>query len=151
MRVHSNPLWSALVCAALTGCAGSLEPGFAGGIHPDHGIDRVRRTGSARVLAREEIGDHGMVLDALARSIPGVRAHRLSSCPQIELRGRSSLTTPTNPLVYVDGTRTGDTCILSTLRAEDVQRVEVYPNGVSPRPGYSTHHGGLVLIFTRQD
>lgn len=150
MRVHAAPLWGALVCAALTGCAGAPGPGPGGSLHPEHRVEGARRTSSATVLDREEIGDHGMALDALARGIPGVRAQRLSSCPQIELRGRISISTPTNPVVYVDGTRTTDTCTLSTLRAEDVQRIEIYPMGVAPRPGYSTHSGGLVLVFTRR-
>jgi hypothetical protein len=55
----------------------------------------------------------------------------------------------TNPHVYVDGTRTTDTCILETLRAEDVERIEVYPQGFTTRPGYGTHANGLILVFMR--
>lgn len=151
MKLYSTQVWSALVCAVLTGCAGLQGSGSDVGIAPDDGAERVGLTASATVLARDDIGDQGMVLDALARGIPGVRSVRSTACPQIVLRGRSSLTSPTNPLVYVDGTRTADTCILSSIRAADVRRVEVYPMGVSQRPGYSTHHGGLLLIFTRRE
>jgi hypothetical protein len=56
----------------------------------------------------------------------------------------------TDPLVYLDGTRTRDTCILEQLRATDVERVEIYPMGVTTRPGYSTHPHGLILVFMRE-
>jgi hypothetical protein len=54
-----------------------------------------------------------------------------------------------NPQVYVDGTRATDTCILQSLRSDDVDSVEVYPMGVTKRPGYATHAHGLILVFLR--
>ena len=45
-----------------------------------------------------------------------------------------------NPHVYVDGTRTTDTCVLDSLRTTDVERVEVYPQGFTTRPGYARTH-----------
>ena len=55
-----------------------------------------------------------------------------------------------NPHVYVDGTRATDTCVLTSLRSHDVERVEVYPQGVTRRPGYGTHAHGLILVFMKQ-
>ena len=53
------------------------------------------------------------------------------------------------PHVYVDGTLSADTCILESLRTNDVRSVEVYPQGFTKRPGYATHAHGLILIFMR--
>ncbi len=50
----------------------------------------------------------------------------------------------------MDGTRALDTCILGMLRAGDVRRVEIYPMGVTTRPGYSPHSHGLILVFLRE-
>jgi hypothetical protein len=54
-----------------------------------------------------------------------------------------------NPQVYVDGTRTVDTCILESLTTDNIESIEIYPMGVTMRPGYSTHAHGLILIFMR--
>ena len=34
---------------------------------------------------------------------------------------------------------------------DDVARVEVYPQGVTRRPGYGTHAHGLILVFMRTE
>jgi len=49
----------------------------------------------------------------------------------------------------VDGARATDTCVLESLRATDIGRVEVYPQGFTSRPGYRTHAEGLILVFMR--
>ena len=54
------------------------------------------------------------------------------------------------PSVYVDGTHVGDTCILEALDAREVDRVEVYPMGVTNRPGYPGNNAGLILVFLRR-
>ena len=38
-------------------------------------------------------------------------AQRTDGCPQITLRGRNSVNGNSNPVIYVDGNRTGNTCI----------------------------------------
>jgi hypothetical protein len=45
--------------------------------------------------------------------------------------------------------RGADTCILATLASADVRLVEVYPQGVTGRPGYVTSARGLILVFRR--
>jgi len=40
-----------------------------------------------------------------------------------------------------------DTCILESLRAQDVESVEIYPMGFTTRPGYASHAHGLILVF----
>ncbi|UCC73618.1 MAG: hypothetical protein JSV86_03380 [Gemmatimonadota bacterium] len=92
----------------------------------------------------------GSVIDALVGRVPNFRVQRLSDgCPQIRLRSHVSFESVTNPHVYVDGTRIADTCILDSLRAQNVELVEIYPMGVTTRPGYGTHAHGLILVFLR--
>lgn len=92
------------------------------------------------------------VLDAIRRVMPHVQVAGWTNnqCPMVQLRGKSSVTGNTDPDVYVDGTRTVDTCPLSTLPAIQTERVEVYPSGVTPRPGYPSRGNGLILIFLRR-
>jgi hypothetical protein len=92
----------------------------------------------------------GSVIDAMIGRVPNFRVQRVSgTCPQISLRTHVSFESVTNPHVYVDATRIADTCILDSLRAQNVELVEVYPMGVTTRPGYATHAHGLILVFMR--
>jgi hypothetical protein len=92
------------------------------------------------------------VLDAIRRVMPQLRVSDWSRnhCPALQLRGKDSVTGSSDPDVYVDGTRTGDTCPLVTLQASQTRRIEVYPLGVTPRPGYSSSGHGLILIFVER-
>ena len=113
----------------------------------------VTSSNGAIVITGSALDDGpGPLLPAIAGKVPSMRVrHRNGQCPQIALRSHVSFDprVVVNPLVYVDGTRAGDTCILEGLRASDVQRVEVYPLGFTTRPGYSTHAHGLILVFMR--
>jgi hypothetical protein len=92
----------------------------------------------------------GDVLGALEGRIPGMRVQRhVDQCPQVVLRSHVTFQSVVNPHVYVDGTRATDTCILETIRTDDVESVEVYPMGYTTRAGYGTHAHGLILIFLR--
>jgi len=71
-------------------------------------------------------------------------------CPLVQLRGKDSLAGSSEPDVYVDGTRTADTCPLVTLQAAETRRIEVYPQGVTSRPGYPSSGHGLILIFVER-
>ena len=93
------------------------------------------------------------VLDAMRNRLPAIKIQDdPSGCPQIELRGRDAIdiNASSNPLVYVDGTRSNDTCALITLPAASVRRVEIYPLGYTPRPGYAGSGHGLILIFLKR-
>ena len=92
------------------------------------------------------------VLDAIKRAMPQLRVSDWSRnhCPTVQLRGKDSVTGSSDPDVYVDGTRTGDTCPLVTLQATETRRIEVYPNGVTSRPGYPSSGHGLILIFVER-
>lgn len=74
---------------------------------------------------------------------------RSGVCPEIEFRGRSSISMPASPSVYVDGQHASDTCVLDLISPVDVDYLEVYPMGVSNRAGYFSNSGGLILVFTK--
>lgn len=111
----------------------------------------VRNEGGATIISGVALDDsRGSILDALQGRVPGLRILvHLDQCPQITLRSHVSFQSVVNPMVYVDGTRAVDTCVLQTLRTQDVEAVEVYPMGVTMRPGYATHAHGLILVFMR--
>lgn len=92
------------------------------------------------------------VLEAIRLVMPQLKVTgwTINRCPMVELRGKDSVTGNSDPDVYVDGTRTVDTCPLSTLPAMQTQRIEVYPQGVTSRPGYSSRGHGLILIFLQR-
>lgn len=78
-----------------------------------------------------------------------MKVRQVSGCPELEIRGRKSLTALTPPGIYVQGQRAANTCILTTINPAEVSRVEVCPGGVAGRPGYSCQLGGLILIFLK--
>ena len=122
-----------------------------GGVQDRPANEGVSREKGALVLTGSALMDGpGSVLAAMAGKVPNLRVRQLAQqCPEITLRGQISIQGVSNPHVYVDGTRTTDTCILETLRTDDVERVEVYPQGFTTRPGYATHAPGLILVFLR--
>ena len=112
----------------------------------------VSRDGGALVLTGVALqdGQGGTLLAAMVGKVPSFRVQqRRGQCPEINVRNTTSYVGSTNPSVYVDGTHATDTCILEILRANDVERVEVYPQGYTTRPGYGTHQHGLILVFMR--
>lgn len=142
-------LLSACALAVLVdGCSplgerGGLASGGRRGVYRERG---------ALVLGGPTLqGGRGSLLDALRGRIPSFRLSRAAGrCPRISLRGTGATVGRLgNPSVYVDGTHATDTCILEALRANDTQRVEVYPMGFTTRPGYGTESNGLILVFMR--
>lgn len=111
----------------------------------------VEIQGGATVISGVTLeNETGSVLDALVGRVPNLRIRRPSGdCPQINLRTSVSFESVTNPQVYVDGTQIADTCILESLLAQNVELVEIYPMGVTSRPGYTTHSHWLILVFLR--
>lgn len=92
------------------------------------------------------------VLEAIRQAMPQIKVTGWTAnhCPTVELRGKDSVTGNSDPDVYVDGTRTIDTCPLTTMPAMQAERIEVYPMGVTSRPGYPSRGHGLILIFLRR-
>jgi hypothetical protein len=139
-------LWSALLLAS--GCVSARQAGPDADARPRDGVFTER---GATVLTGTALTDgHGSLLDTMRGKIPSFRVHRgTGQCPGIALRGSVTVAGVTSPDVYVDGARATDTCILESLRATDIDRVEVYPMGFTTRPGYRTHSEGLILVFLR--
>jgi len=94
--------------------------------------------------------NNGPLLRFLYARVPGMSVDYTSPvCPRVHLRGRKSLFGSSDPVVYLDGARTANVCILDDLLTRDLRRVEVYPMGVTNRPGYEAHPNGLILVFAR--
>ncbi len=136
------------VAVLLAGCA-TAQP-FDRSTEP--GAPRSQPTAGAVVITRKALAaDPGRtVLDAIRLRMPQLQVMGWSypdRCPQLQLRGKDSVTGGSNPDIYVDGTHTPDTCPLVTMQAAETDRVEVYPFGVTSRPGYPSSPHGLILIF----
>jgi hypothetical protein len=106
---------------------------------------------SGTVLTGPDLYEHGgTLLRYLYARIPGMTVDYGSPvCPRVHIRGRKSIMGSSDPIVYVDGARTANSCILADLHTRDLSRVEIYPMGVSNRPGYEAHPNGLILVFLR--
>lgn len=96
------------------------------------------------------------LLQAMESYIPQVRVNYNPGttagdrCPLVSLRGPLTGTALSNPLVYLNGTRMTNTCILTRIRTGELERVEIYPSGFTARSGYVTHPHGLILVFSRR-
>lgn len=141
---HGIAPLSVLIPVALLSACGAGPGAMAEG-------DTIRSRGGATVVSGAALLDGaGSVLETLRGKVPGLRIRSDGGpCPRITLRNDASYQTQVNPLVYVDGTRSTDTCVLESIRSRDVELVEVYPRGVTRRPGYGMHAHGLILVFLR--
>lgn len=141
---HGTPVLAVLLPVAVLFACGMLPPVTT------H-TDSVRSRGGGTVLSGAALLDgEGSVLETLRGKVPGLRIRSDGGpCPRITLRNDASYQTQVSPLVYVDGTRTTDTCVLESIRSRDVELVEIYPRGVTRRPGYGMHAHGLILVFLR--
>jgi hypothetical protein len=88
------------------------------------------------------------LLEVLRQYIPNLKVVQTRDCPRLNLRGISTLQTPSDPAIYVAGQRAASTCILTQLNITDVERVEVYPSGI-PRGAYQTDPYGVILVIMR--
>ena len=125
---------------------------LAGPERPSRTEGGVFSRGGAIIISGVALDDGpGSILSAIRGKVPSLRIQRPSGeCPRISLRNFVTFQSVVNPHVYVDGTRMTDTCVLESLRTEDVESVEVYSMGITRRPGYAPHAHGLILVFMRQ-
>ena len=101
---------------------------------------------SGTVIKGSEIG--GNLLESLRGRVGAMTiSYPPNACPAITFRGARSIRNQANPDVYVDGTRMLDTCILQQISSNDIDFIEVYPSGNTPRSGYQRNPFGLILIF----
>jgi hypothetical protein len=149
MKINRRTGAALAVVCVLTGACGMNAADPHPAASPDE--DGVTQQKGAIVVTGRALDDGaGNVLAALAGKVPNMRVrHTASQCPEIALRSQVNFRGLVSPYVYVDGTRATDTCVLETLRASDVERVEIYPQGFTTRPGYATNAHGLILVFMR--
>ena len=107
---------------------------------------------SATVITASELAAYNRpLIDIMRQRLPGAHiAQSTDGCPDIALRGKSTVSGSSAPAIYVDGNQSSNTCILNELRTVDLDQVEVYPGGVPPRAGYRTHPYGVILIFMKR-
>ena len=107
---------------------------------------------SATVITAAELAAYNRpLIDIVRQRLPGAHiAQSTDGCPDIALRGKSTVSGSSAPAIYVDGNQSSNTCILNELRTVDLDQVEIYPGGVPPRAGYRTHPYGVILIFIKR-
>lgn len=94
----------------------------------------------------------GSVLEALRTNIPSVRISTpTGECPRIIFRGDLSGVMRRDPSVYVDKTLMGDTCILNSILAQDVDYIEVYPSGQTADATIRRNPAGVIVIYRRKE
>lgn len=136
-----------LLTTTVAACGSAPASDSVSGVTPLTGGNST----SGLVLTGPDLYEHGgTLLRYLHARIPGLSVDYASPiCPRVHIRGRKSLMGSSDPIVYVDGARTANSCVLEDLHTRDLSRVEVYPMGVSNRPGYEAHPNGLILVFYR--
>lgn len=145
-RLHTA--LAVLLVAAVTGCSGHMNrPVRSTGFDPE--LSSSGSTGI--VLTADQLSfESGSLLEAMSRHILSMKVDMSYGCPSLSLRGINTTPGVIEPVIYVDGAKTFDTCILDMMPVNDVERVEVYPSGVSHRSGLYGNTRGLIVIFTKR-
>jgi outer membrane receptor for monomeric catechols len=143
--MRGSLLGRASVLGATLLCACSAHPAPKTDVSsPD-----VQTTGGATILTAAVLQKQSRsLLDVLKARIPSITVIDGQPCPDVYLRGRSTISTSSNPAIYVDGERANNTCVLDMMNVTDLERVEVYSNG-QPRAGYKSDPYGVILIFVK--
>lgn len=112
---------------------------------------REQVTGAVASVSSEEF-NKGPARDAaalIAGKMPGLAVVQPSGDPrsnaQIQLRGRTTVQGPTNPLILIDGVP-GD---LETIPAEDIETISVLKDGSAAAMYGSRASNGVILITTK--
>lgn len=115
-----------------------------------HAGTRSSDIGNAVVIQEEDLfSTRGRLIDVLATRLVNSQLVESDGCVSLQLRGAKGIQRPILPGIYVEGQRAADSCILDMLSTYDIARVEVYPSGVTSRPGYYSQAGGLILVFLK--
>jgi hypothetical protein len=100
-------------------------------------------------LRREQLGAALNLLDGLAGRVRNLQIDStVSDCPLIILRGARSLNRM-DPVIYVNGARMADTCILREIRVREVEYVRIIPGAAGGSAAGAARAGGLILIQLR--
>ena len=131
-----------MICCVLAGCASSKSA-------TDNNPEGSPTNSSGVVIRGSDMA--GNVLNAMRTRIPSIRITATGSCPRVAFRGSLSVSNQPDPSIYVDGTLVGDTCVLTSINGQDVDRVEVFPSGDTPYPTIRRNASGIILIFRRKE
>jgi hypothetical protein len=133
--------FAVLFCAGCT----ALSAGNHTTSRPESG-----RMGNGIVITADQLlRSRSNLVQLLTARIANAQLIRVDGCETMQIRGRKSILSPVLPSVYVDGQHTISSCSLAMLNPMDIERVEIYPMGVTQRPGYHSSAGGLILVFLK--
>ena len=143
MAGSASNMAGALGAALLCACA----------VHPapktDASTPDIRSSGGVTILTEALLQKQSRsLLELMKARVPSITVIDDTPCPDIYLRGRSTITTSSSPAIYVDGERANNTCVLDMMDVLDMERVEIYPNG-QPKGGYQSSPYGVILIFMK--
>lgn len=124
----------------LYGCAHNLSGRDAG--RPEAQSRRMLVIEEAQLTRRP-----GTLLSVMQYAAGPMEIRETSGCPEITLRGKKRFHGAATPSIYINGMHATNTCVLNDFLAADVRRVEIYPSGVTSRPGYVNSADGLILVF----
>ncbi|MGH7565186.1 MAG: TonB-dependent receptor, partial [Gemmatimonadota bacterium] len=107
---------------------------------PEAELESRSRGESSYVITAEDISEMPLPLGRiLERNIPGLRYMVRGSCAMLETRNGVV------ELVVLDGQRIHETCVLSLIQPDDVERIEFMPS-IAASIEYGAVAGGGVLI-----
>lgn len=146
------------VAALLVSCGAPREASYSGedGYYPEEKVnvgygtmDRKDLTYSVDQvdISEREISSYNNIWDYLRTRLPGVEIGpaEAGQMPSIVIRGKSSINSPTEPLIMVDGVETPD---ISFLSPGEVASVSVLKDGSAAIYG-SRGGNGVILITTK--
>jgi len=143
MAGSASNMAGALGAALLCACAAHPTP------KTDVSTPDIRSSGGVTILTEALLQKQSRsLLELMKARVPSITVIDDTPCPDIYLRGRSTITTSSSPAIYVDGERANNTCVLDMMDVLDMERVEIYPNG-QPKGGYQSSPYGVILIFMK--
>lgn len=157
MTMVKDLLLVAGVAGMLCSCSAAREvSGDADGYVPDQqinvgygSVDKDKLTYSVNQLEvdEKEISHYSNIWDYMRSRVPGVEIGEsiAGSTPDIVIRGKNSINSPTQPLIMLDGVETSD---ISGLNPNDVASVSVLKDASASIYG-SRGGNGVILITTK--
>lgn len=117
---------------------------------------KARVTGSIASLKKEQIKDMPVTSfeQAIAGQMPGVQVMQQSGTPgsgsSIKVRGASSITAGTNPLIVIDGFPMTTSNTATLLNPEDIESIEVLKDASSAAIYGSRGANSVIVVTTKK-
>lgn len=113
---------------------------------------RATTTAVQRVTAKDfHPGMANFPLDIIQGEVPGLSITRTNnnpnSGPSIQLRGVTSLTGDTSPLIVIDGVPGGN---MDLLKSNDIETIDILKSGAAAAIYGSRGNNGVILITTKK-